>query len=236
MSAGGGLHIAIIMDGNGRWARKRGMPRLYGHRAGAETVRTIVREAAQIGIKYLTLFSFSTENWSRPVDEVEGLMSILTEYLERETPALLENGVRVQIIGDLDGLPSRLASGVGRAVEATAGCSRITVVFALNYGGRQEIVGAARMLAGRAAAGELDPSDITEDTFQSALSSGRWPAPDLLIRPSGEMRISNFLLWGLAYSELWFTDTLWPDFTPALLRQAVDDYRRRERRFGGPGA
>ncbi len=229
-------HVAIIMDGNGRWARRRGMPRLFGHRAGAETVRHIVREAADIGIKYLTLFSFSTENWTRPRDEVDGLMSILSEYLDREVPSLLENGVRLRFIGDLGGLPKKLALGVQRAVEATAGCDRITVVMALNYGGRQEILEAARRLARRSAAGELDPDGITEEVFGKALSSGDYPAPDLLIRPSGEMRISNFLLWGLAYSELWFTDTLWPDFTPALLRQAVDDYRRRDRRYGGPGA
>jgi undecaprenyl diphosphate synthase len=229
-------HVAVIMDGNGRWAGRRGLPRLAGHRAGAESLRAIVRTAGEMGVRYLTVFAFSTENWTRPSGEVNGLLDLLAEHLNREVPTLIENNVRVETIGDLSGLPPVLTRSVEHAVCATAGCTGLTVVFALNYGGRQEIVEAARDLASQAVAGRITPAAIDESLFGSTLAGGKWPPPDLLIRPSGELRISNFLLWGLAYTELWFSQCLWPDFTPELFREAIADYRRRHRRFGGTGS
>ena len=222
-------HIAIIMDGNGRWARARGLPRLAGHRAGTENIRRIVTECVERHIPYLTLYAFSTENWSRPAYEVDGLMRILGEYIDRETHRLHEQGVRIRHLGRLDGLPAGLERKIQGAVELTAANSRLTLAVALNYGGRAEIVDALRAIV---AAG-IPPDEIDEGCVAAHLSTHGMPDPDLVIRTSGERRLSNFLIWQAAYSELWTTPVLWPDFGPAQLRQALDDYARRERRFGG---
>jgi undecaprenyl diphosphate synthase len=222
-------HIAIIMDGNGRWARGRGLPRLAGHRAGTENIRRIVTECVELRIPYLTLYAFSTENWSRPAYEVDGLMRILGEYIDRETHRLHEQGVRICHLGRLDGLQAGLQRKIQDAIELTAANSRLTLSVALNYGGRAEIVDALRAIA---AAG-IAPDEIDEACVAAHLSTHGMPDPDLVIRTSGERRLSNFLVWQAAYSELWTTPVLWPDFGPAQLRQALDDYARRERRFGG---
>lgn len=226
-------HVAIIMDGNGRWAEARGLPRIMGHRAGMEAVRRVVRAAPSLGIKYLTLFAFSTENWRRPRLEVEGLFALLREYVEKETDDLKAQGVRVRFLGERENLPQTAGKVIERCEAETEGCTRLTLNIALNYGGRAEIVRAARALAFRAAGGELEPNDITAEVFAGELFTRGMPDPDLLIRTSGEMRLSNFLLWQLAYTELYFTDVLWPDFTQDHLAQAVAAYRKRERRFGG---
>lgn len=226
-------HVAIIMDGNGRWAQARGLPRIMGHRAGMEAVRRVVRAAPGLGIKYLTLFAFSTENWRRPRLEVEGLFALLREYVEKETNALKAEGVRVRFLGERQNLPQAARRVIERCEEETDGCTRLGLNIALNYGGRAEIVRAARVLASRAAAGELAPDAITAEVLAGELYTRGTPDPDLLIRTSGEMRLSNFLLWQLAYTELYFTEVLWPDFTQDDLAQAVAAYRKRERRFGG---
>ncbi|HSJ24987.1 MAG TPA: polyprenyl diphosphate synthase [Longimicrobiales bacterium] len=231
----GGLipsHVAVIMDGNGRWARARGLPRFRGHSAGLKSVRDCIEGAIEAGVEHLTLFTFSQENWSRPAAEVEALMRLLQSYARREREELKRQGVEVHVFGDLD----RLSSGPRRAVEEiqryTRGGLNLRLNLMISYGGRAEIAMAARRLAERAARGELDPADIDESEFADELYTAHIPDPDLLIRTSGELRISNFLLWQLAYTELFMTPVLWPDFRREHLFQAIYDYQRRERRFG----
>lgn len=225
-------HVAVIMDGNGRWAGERDLPRWEGHRAGMSSVREIIEGAAEAGLEHLTLYAFSEENWSRPADEVEALMALLEEYVATERAELAEKGIRVTVFGSLE----RLGEGASRAIAelegATAEGTSLHVHLAISYGARGEIVAACQSLARRVAAGELDPEEITADQFAHALYTSAWPDPDLLIRTSGEMRISNFLLWQLAYSEIFVTDVLWPDFSRAHLFGALIDYRGRDRRFG----
>ncbi|PLX85646.1 MAG: di-trans,poly-cis-decaprenylcistransferase [Desulfuromonas sp.] len=225
-------HLAVIMDGNGRWARKRGLKRLAGHQQGAEAVIRMVDECPRYGIRFLTLFAFSSENWGRPEQEVRTLMDLLMAFLSSQRQKMLENGVRLKVIGDR----SRLSADVQQALEdvevATAERDRLVLTLALSYGGRNEIVRAVREIAGEVAAGSLPPEKIDGALIESHLDTHGLPAPDLLVRTSGEMRISNFLLWQLAYSELYFTETLWPDFDANELGRAVDEYCSRQRRFG----
>ena len=234
-------HVAIIMDGNGRWAAQRHLPRKAGHRQGVETVRRIVRAAGEMGIRYLTLYGFSTENWRRPADEVNDLMGLLRLYIRRDLAELHRNNVRIRVIGSRDGLAGDIVQLIGEAEHLTAGNTGLTLVIAFNYGGQTEIVCAARKLARAAAEGRLDPDSITPDSFSAELETGDIPDPDLVIRTSGDKRLSNFLIWQAAYAELVFIDALWPDFTPAMLGEAVTEFGRRERRFGAreawtPGA
>ena len=228
-------HIAIIMDGNGRWARANGKPRHAGHRAGVKATRQIVETAAERGIKALTLFAFSSENWKRPAEEVSSLMSLFLEVLQREVDVLDKNDIRVRFIGAREQLSERLQKKLLAAEERTAGNRRMELVLAVAYGGRWDIVNASRKLAERVAAGELSPAEIDEDNFAAELSLYGLEAPDLLIRTGGERRVSNFLLWDMAYSELYFTDCLWPDFGAADLEAAIDFFIGRERRFGKTG-
>jgi undecaprenyl diphosphate synthase len=222
-------HIAVIMDGNGRWARQRGLPRLAGHRAGTENIRAIVSEADTAGVRYLTLYAFSTENWNRPSLEVQGLMQILADYIDRETRNLHEQNVRLRHLGRLEGLSPRLAEKVRYAVNLTSTNTGLTVAIAFNYGGRADIVDAVRaILAAGVAAEQVDDQLIAEH-----LTTAGMPDPDMVIRTSGERRLSNFLIWQAAYSEYWFTPVLWPDFRPEHLHQAISDFGQRERRFGG---
>jgi undecaprenyl diphosphate synthase len=225
-------HVAVIMDGNGRWASRRGLPRLAGHRAGVKAVREAIASAIELGVRYLTIYSFSSENWRRPTDEVSGLMKLFAEVLDREVDQLVKLDVRVRVIGRREGLPEPTADAFARAEERTAGLSTMTLVVALDYGSRAEIIGAVRELASEVAGGGLDAAAIDDQMFSSRLTTARIPDPDLLIRTSGEQRVSNFLLWQIAYSELWFTSTLWPDFKRGDFLRAVVDYERRERRFG----
>ena len=226
-------HIAVIMDGNGRWAKKRHRPRIVGHHAGAEPVRKCVRTCAKLGLSHLTLYTFSIENWTRPRTEVVGLMAFLEEVLRREVLELDKNNVRLNAIGRLDALPDATRRTVERSIETLSKNTGLVLTLCLSYGGRAEIVDAARSLSERVARGELAASDIDENLFSTALYDPSIPDPDLLIRTSGEMRVSNFLLWEIAYSEIWVTDTLWPDFTETHLLDAIDDYMKRERRYGG---
>lgn len=230
------LHVAIIMDGNSRWAKKRGLPKVLGHRAGAEALRGVVRYFAKIGIPYLTAYTFSTENWKRPKDEVEDLMGLLVEYLYKEVKELNANGVRVRSLGRADVLPPDACRALQTAEAETAANTRLCLNLALNYGGRMEILDAVRALAAQARDGKIDPAEIDESTFAGHLYTAGLPDPDLLIRPAGEYRLSNFLLWQIAYSELWVTPVLWPDFRPEHVRQAILDFQGRERRFGGRNA
>ncbi len=225
-------HVAIIMDGNGRWAEKRSLSRSAGHRAGAHAVHETIEAALELGIGYLTLFSFSSENWRRPADEVEGLMNLFAEVIMDESMNLLTRGVRVRVIGSASGVPDYTMSAF-RTVEAlTRDGSTMTLVIALNYGGRMEIVEAVRSLAERVESGELVPADIDEVTVSDALFTAGIPDPDLVIRTSGELRISNFLLWQIAYAEFWITATLWPDFRKSHLLKALVEFQGRSRRFG----
>lgn len=226
-------HVGIIMDGNGRWAEKRGLPRVAGHRAGVESLREMVRCFLKLNIPVLTVYAFSTENWKRPSDEVNTLMELLVFYLRTQKTELLENGVRLRFIGDVAGLPREARREVAEAEEQLASGNRLVLNVALNYGGRAEIVKACRRIAELVKEGRLSPEDINEELFARYLDTSSLPDPDLIIRPAGEMRISNFLLWQAAYSEFWVTDRLWPDFREADLLQALADYQRRERRFGG---
>jgi undecaprenyl diphosphate synthase len=226
-------HVAIIMDGNGRWAKARGLPRVAGHRRGADAVRRVVRGAGELGIPVLTLFAFSTENWTRPADEVADLMGLLRHYLRSELDELLKNGAKLRVIGDRAGLPDDIVRDISDAEQMTRPNSRIDVNICINYGARAEILQATRSLARQVAAGELSPDRIDEDRFERELLTAGVPDPDLLIRTSGEQRISNFLLWQCAYAELVFVDTLWPDFSKEHLEQAIVEFRRRERRYGG---
>jgi len=221
-------HVAIIMDGNGRWAQARGLPRLAGHRAGTENLRRVIEACVELGIRYLTIYAFSTENWSRPRDEVEGLMSIMEDVIDREVPELHRQGVQIRHIGALEGVRPELQRKIREAVERTRANRRLVLVVAFNYGGRAEIVHAVR----RMLAEGLRPEDVTEDTVARHLFTAGIPDPDLVIRTSGEQRISNFLLWQTAYSEWYFTPVYWPDFDKEELRKALEEYRRRERRFG----
>jgi undecaprenyl diphosphate synthase len=221
-------HVAIIMDGNGRWAAKRGLPRVEGHEHGTDNIRRITFAAGELGIEYLTLWAFSTENWRRPVDEVDGIMRILGEAIERETEELHRQGARLMHIGSLDGLSSGTRQSVLDAIELTKNNTNLTLTLAFNYGGRQEMLTAIRNML----ASGLDPESVTEETVSRYLFTNGIPDPDLIVRTSGEYRLSNFLLWQSAYSELFFTPVLWPDFGPDELREAVADYGRRERRFG----
>jgi len=226
-------HVAIIMDGNGRWAAKRGLPRLAGHRAGAKAVREAIAASIELGIDYLTIYSFSSENWSRPTDEVFGLMRLFVEVLERELANLERMHVRVLVIGDLDAVPEDTAAAFRRCIARTGDNTGLTLLVALNYGGRGEIVDAARSLASDVQAGSIALDSIDEAEFASRLSTAGIPDPDLVIRTSGELRVSNFLLWQIAYSELWVTTVLWPDFGKTDLLRAVVDFERRSRRYGG---
>ena len=226
-------HVAIIMDGNGRWARERGLPRIEGHKAGAESVRRIVSACADFGIEFLTLYAFSTENWKRPPKEVRGLMNLLGDSIERNLDELNEKGIRIRLLGRTSRIPSRTKRKLDTAVAKTAGNTKGNLIIALNYGGRAEIADAAAEIAKLAAAGKLSPSSIDEKTFAAHLYAPDIPDPDLLIRTSGESRLSNFLLWQLSYSELYFTDTLWPDFGREDFEAAIRAFHSRERRFGG---
>jgi undecaprenyl diphosphate synthase len=217
------------MDGNGRWARQRGLPRLAGHRAGTENIRAIVSEADKVGVRYLTLYAFSTENWNRPSLEVQGLMQILSDFIDRETRNLHEQNVHLRHLGRLEGLNASLAKKVRHAVELTSANTGLTLAIAFNYGGRADIVDAVRAML---AAG-VPPEQVNEQRIGEHLSTAGMPDPDMVIRTSGERRLSNFLIWQAAYSEYWFTPVLWPDFRPEHLHQAISEYGQRERRFGG---
>jgi undecaprenyl diphosphate synthase len=226
------LHVAIIMDGNGRWARARGMPRTFGHREGVKAVRRVVDCAPQLGITHLTLFGFSSENWSRPQEEVSELMNILRYYLRREVAELHKNNVRIRMLGDRARLSSDIVALIDNAEQLTAGNTGLGLNIGLSYGARGEITSAVRRIAEAVASGALLPAEIDEDTVQSCLDTDGIPDPDLLIRTSGERRISNFLLWQIAYSEFVFTDVLWPDFDRAHLVEALEEFSRRDRRYG----
>ncbi len=226
-------HVAIIMDGNGRWATQRGCPRIAGHREGVKSARAIVRAGDRIGRRYLTLYAFSTENWNRPENEVSMLMRLLEESIYRELPELMERNVRLRVIGRPTGVPTPVRRGLDHVVGETQGNTGMTVLMAFYYGGRDELVDAFRALASKVQAGELKPEDISEEHISRSLYTEGIPDPDLLIRTSGEMRVSNFLLWQIAYTELFITPTLWPDFGPLDLYRAIADFQGRTRRFGG---
>lgn len=223
-------HIAIIMDGNGRWAKQRGQLRTFGHQAGAETVHVIAEEAARLGVKYLTLYTFSTENWNRPVDEVAALMSLLMDSIEEET--FMKNNISFRIIGDTAKLPENVLERLNRCIERTSVNTGMCLTLALSYSSKWEITEAVRQIASRVSAGDLKADEITDQTVDGFLATHYMPDPDLLIRTGGEVRLSNFLLWQCAYSELYFCDTFWPDFKAEELCKAICDYQRRERRFG----
>lgn len=225
-------HIAIIMDGNGRWAADRNLPRIAGHRAGVDAVRRVVEDCARLNIRYLTLFAFSTENWNRPQDEVGGLMILLDQYLKKELRALMKNNVRLRTIGQLEDLPDNVQQTLRKVVEESAVNDGLTLTLALSYSGRDDILDAVRRVAAAVESGDLNPGTIGSDTFSSFLHTDGMPDPDLLIRTSGEQRISNFLLWQIAYTEFYVTDKLWPEFASEDLHEALETFRSRERRFG----
>lgn len=228
-------HIAVIMDGNGRWAKKRGLPRKAGHKVGAETFRTIATYCKDIGVQYFTVYAFSTENWKRPADEVEALMNLFRTYLKEAAETMVERGVAVRVLGDLSVLPPDLLKQIDEvhALADTLGEDAATASLCINYGGRDEIKNAVQALAREVQAGTLQPEDITEAHIGAHLYTAHMPDPDLIIRPSGEIRTSNFLLWQSAYAEYYFTDVLWPDFKPEHMDAAIDDFNQRSRRFGG---
>ena len=225
-------HVAIIMDGNGRWAKQRGLPRTDGHLQGQEALRATLRAAAELGISYLTVYAFSTENWSRPQEEVDALMELLVRAIHAETPELMKEGVRIRAIGDLSRLPKTAQQALAECIEQTKDNERTTLVLALSYSSRDELVRATRQLASDVQAGRLRPEDITEERLSATLDTADLPEPDLLIRTGGEERISNFLLWQIAYAELFFSSTYWPDFGKKALLEAIEAYSARERRFG----
>jgi undecaprenyl diphosphate synthase len=225
-------HVAVIMDGNGRWARGRQMPRVFGHRSGMTAVREVIEGSVEAGVEFLSLFAFSRENWERPATEVAALMDLLVEYVGREAEELTAKGVQVRVLGDLSRLTPRAMAAVADVMQKTASNRRLVLNLFISYGARDEIVRAARALAREAAAGTLDPDSISEEMLSARLYTADCPDPDLLIRTSGEQRISNFLLWQLAYSELYITTVLWPDFTRTELFQAIDEFQRRDRRYG----
>lgn len=226
-------HVAIIMDGNGRWAKLRHLPRIAGHRAGADSVRQVIETAREMGVKVLTLYTFSTENWKRPKNEIEALFGLLEQYLDKEEASLNKNNIRFSVIGDIDGLPESARSKIRSVMASTSGNTSLTLNLALNYGSRLEILRAVKGIARDAVAGKVDPKDIDERTFSTYLYTSALPDPDLVIRTSGECRVSNFLLWQIAYSELYITKKLWPDFRKNDFKKAVAEYQKRERRFGG---
>jgi len=225
-------HVAIIMDGNGRWAEARGLSRIEGHRAGAKPVRAVTETCRELGIGYLTLFAFSAENWERPKAEVEALMKLLNRYLKRELNEMLKNGIRLNIIGDLSRMPRTLRKLIHEALEKTAGNKKMVLSLALSYGGRQDILQAVKTVGRECRAGSLRPEELSEEIFSNFLFTAGLPDPDLLIRTSGEFRLSNFLLWQLAYAEFYFTPTLWPDFKKEELINILKAFQQRERRFG----
>lgn len=225
-------HVAVIMDGNGRWAKQRNLHRVEGHKHGVDSVRTIVRLCGELGISYLTLYAFSMENWARPSDEVTTLMEYLAFFLIQETPDLLKKNVRIQAIGRLELLPEAAQEQLKKSIEATSHCTGLTLVLALSYGSREEILRAVKEIAQNVKDGKIEIQNISEQSFSNALYTSGMPDPDLLIRTSGEMRLSNFLLWQLSYSELYVTKTLWPDFGEAELFEALENYAQRNRRFG----
>lgn len=226
-------HIAIIMDGNGRWAKKRKLPRTMGHKAGVETIRRILKEASNLGVKYMTLYAFSTENWKRPKDEVNALMKLLVQYLRKEINELHKNGVRINVLGDISMLPKECIDEIEKSVEKTKNNTGITMNIALNYGGRDEIIRSIKLIAQDVLDGKIKIDAIEEDTVNNYLYTKGVPDPDIIIRPSGEQRLSNFLLWQCAYSEFWYSDICWPDFTEDDLHKAIYDFQQRDRRFGG---
>jgi undecaprenyl diphosphate synthase len=227
------LHVAIVMDGNGRWAKKRGLPRQFGHPKGVEAIRQVVEAAPDLGVRWLTLYAFSTENWRRPPGEVAEVMRLLKLYVTSDLEKLVRQGVKIRILGRRDGLPADIAETVERAEAQTRHNDRFLLNVAFNYGGRADIVDAARRLVADALAGRISPEAVDEAALEARLSTGGLPAPDVVIRTSGEQRLSNFLLWESAYSEFVFTDVLWPDFTPGRLAEAIAEFQKRERRFGG---
>ena len=229
-------HVAIIMDGNGRWAAERGLPRVEGHRQGVQTVRQIVQAAMELGITHLTLFSFSSENWSRPRQEIQDLFGLLRRFVRRDLAELHKNGVKIRVIGARAGLEDEILRMLDDAVELTKDNTALNLTIAFNYGSRDEIARAARRLAEDVKAGTLAPSDVTPDRFAAYLDTAGLPDPDLLIRTSGELRLSNFLLWQLAYAEFVFVDVYWPDFSKEMFEAAIAEYQRRSRRFGGTSA
>ncbi len=227
------VHIAIIMDGNGRWATRRGLPRAIGHKAGVESLREIVKTCSSLRVRFLTVYAFSTENWKRPAEEINILMDLLVEYLQKEIQDLHANNVRVNAIGRIEELPEKAIEALEEAEERTKDNSGLTLNLALNYGGRNEIAEAVKQIGRDVAAKKLSPDDINENLISRYLFTSGIPDPDLLIRPSGEFRISNFLLWQAAYSEFWYSPVLWPDFRKIHLLEAIADYQSRQRRFGG---
>lgn len=225
-------HIAVIMDGNGRWAKQRGQNRLEGHAMGVESVRATLKTARELGISYLTLYAFSTENWNRPKEEVDGLMDLLVQAITNEIEELNENGVRLAAIGDIDGLPEKCSNSLKEAINDTASNKEITLILALNYSSKWEITNAVKNIASDVKSLKIQENDITNELFNAYLSTSNFPDPELLIRTSGEHRISNFLLWQIAYTEFYFTDIHWPDFRREHFIEAIIDYQQRERRFG----
>jgi undecaprenyl diphosphate synthase len=226
-------HIAIIMDGNGRWAKQRDLPRREGHRAGAQSVETCLETCGEIGVEYLTLYAFSSENWKRPEAEVSALMGLLAHFLKEKTPSLMKNNIRLQVIGQWEKLPESNQRALRKTMEKTANNDGLTLVVALSYGSREEIVGATRALMQKSLDGEIKPEDVDATVFSEHLDTAGMPDPDLLIRTSGEYRISNFLLWQISYSEIYITKDYWPDFRREHLLEAVGEYQCRQRRFGG---
>ena len=226
-------HIAIILDGNGRWAKAKGMPRTYGHTVGAKNVETICRAAHDMGVKYVTMYAFSTENWSRPADEVKALMKLLGEYIKTCMKTAKKDNLRVRFIGDLSKLDDKLRANIKELTEYSSQFTGLTLTIAINYGSRDEMTRAIRNVASDVRAGEIQPEDINEELFSSYLDTKDIPDPDFMIRTSGEQRLSNYLLWQLAYAEFYFTPVAWPDFTPDELKKAIEEYDKRNRRFGG---
>ncbi len=226
-------HVAIIMDGNGRWAKQRHLPRVEGHRVGAESVRSIIRAAGEVGVKYLTLYAFSVENWNRPKDEVDTLMKYLARYLKNEQAELDRNNVQLETIGQLHRLPEFVQKQFFKTQKALSKNNGLTLILALSYGGRTEIVESVRSIAAKVKNGQIDAAEINEKVISEHLYTHKWPDPDVLIRTSGEMRVSNFLLWQISYAEFVITQTLWPDFRKAQFFEALEEYARRHRRFGG---
>lgn len=226
-------HIGIIMDGNGRWAQRRGLPRSAGHVAGAKTLDKITRSAEKLGVKYVTVYAFSTENWKRPKDEVEALMKLMVDYLDDYKRVLGGDNIRIRIIGKREQLSDEINKKIDIVENATKDNDKITLVIALNYGGREEIVSAAKVIAEDVKSGKISPEDIDEKMISDNIYTSFMPDPDFIIRPSGELRLSNFLLWQSAYTEFWFSDICWPDFTEADLHRAIIDFQNRNRRFGG---
>lgn len=229
---GGPRHVAIIMDGNGRWATRQGLPRLAGHQKGYEALREIVRAAPDLGIEVLTVYAFSSENWTRPVEEVHGLMALYAAAAQAELPNLQENNVRMLVSGRMHEIPEETRQSLQSTIDATAKNTKLILNLALNYGGRNEIIDATRAIAKEVAEGKLSPDEIDAEVFAKHLYQPELPDPDMIIRTASELRVSNFLLWEIAYSEIWVTDKLWPEFTPDLLAQAVGDFGKRTRRFG----